>query len=102
VNQEKYDFVTNDSLLDYEFESEGPRGKIRKVVRFSLKNANGLTYFNLAFGDWNPLENKIDDRTVSDNNDTKKVLATVASTVLTFVSIFPDMPIYALGCTKWG
>ena len=43
-----YIYRTNDSFLDYEFTSEGPRGNIKKVVRFSRISANT---FNLAFGD---------------------------------------------------
>jgi hypothetical protein len=27
MNQPKYDFQTNESFLDYEFESDGPNGK---------------------------------------------------------------------------
>ncbi|WP_394371070.1 DUF6934 family protein [Sphingobacterium faecale] len=29
-----YQFKTNDSFLDFEFESRGPNGSIKKVVRF--------------------------------------------------------------------
>jgi hypothetical protein len=101
VNQERYKFVTNSSFLDYEFESDGPRGVIKKVVRFTPQNVNGLTYFNLAFGDWNENEKKIDDHSTSANSDSMKVLATVASTVVTFASAYPDMPIYAQGSTRF-
>jgi hypothetical protein len=40
--------------LEFEFESDGPKGKIKKVVRYSPQNANGITDFNLGFGDLNP------------------------------------------------
>ncbi len=36
-----YEYKTNEELLNYEFCSEGPNGKIKKVVRFTLRNANG-------------------------------------------------------------
>lgn len=32
--------------LDYEFESEGPKGKIKKLVSYVPQNARGVTYFN--------------------------------------------------------
>jgi hypothetical protein len=97
VNQDHYVFETNDSFLDFEFESCGPKGKIKKVIRYSPRNADGMTYFNLGFGDWNEVENRIDDSSTSDNRDTQKVLATVAATVLEFTAVYPDMPVYAKG-----
>jgi hypothetical protein len=99
LNQAKYDFQTNDSFLDYEFESDGPNGKIKKIVRFSPRNADGFTYFNLGFGDWNEAENRIDDLSTTNNGDTEKVLATVAAAVLLFTEAYPDMPVYAHGST---
>jgi hypothetical protein len=99
VNQEQYTFQTNESYLDFEFESDGPNGQIKKVVRYSPRNANGMTYFNLGFGDWNGAEGRIDDSSVSNNHDTQKILATVAATVLEFTAVYPDMPVYARGST---
>jgi hypothetical protein len=42
----------------YEFYSEGPVGKIRKVVAYQMIDKD---FFNLAFGDWNEERKKIDD-----------------------------------------
>jgi hypothetical protein len=42
---ERYSYETNDSFLDYEFISEGPKGKIKKVVRFT---AIGNNVYNLG------------------------------------------------------
>ena len=67
------------SRLDYEFDSEGPKGRIRKVVRYTLQNAGGIRYFNLGFGDLNKATDKIDDLAVTDNQDREKILATVAA-----------------------
>ena len=94
---EKYSYLANQELLSYEFESVGPKGGIRKVVRFTARNANGITYFNLGFGDLDVPTGKIDDLAKSDNNDRDKVLATIAAIVLDFTSIFPDIMIYAKG-----
>lgn len=72
-------------------------GVIKKVVRYSPQNAGGITYFNIAFGDWNEYTGKIDDNAVSNNHDRDKILATVAATVIEFTKQFPDTPVYARG-----
>lgn len=94
-----YGYKTNEDFLDYEFHSEGPHGKIKKVVRFTPRNANGITYFNLGFGDFNVANKNIDDQAISNNHDREKILATVALTVLEFTEHFPDLWIYAQGST---
>jgi hypothetical protein len=95
-----YEFKTNEGFLDYEFYSDGPKGKIKKVVRFTPQNANGTTYFNLGFGDWDIVENQMDDLAVSNNHDKNQVLVTVAQIVLDFTISFPDLWIYAKGSTS--
>jgi hypothetical protein len=50
MNFDAYQYKTSESYLDYEFYSEGPRGKIKKVIRYTPRNAGGITYFNLGFG----------------------------------------------------
>jgi hypothetical protein len=99
MNHNKYKYSASDTYLDFEFDSEGPRGKIRKIVRFSPENASGVTYFNLGFGDLNSKTGKIDDLAISNNQDREKILATVAATVLEFSQHFPDVMIYAKGST---
>jgi len=61
MNLQGYVYKTNEGFLDYDFYSEGPKGRIKKVVRFTPRNAGGVTYFNLAFGDWNESRKRIDD-----------------------------------------
>ncbi len=95
MNLERYEYYTNETFLDFEFASEGPKGKIKKVVRYSPQNANGITYFNLGFGDLNKETGKIDDFAISNNKDRDKILATVAATVLEFTDHFPDVMVYA-------
>lgn len=48
---EKYDFYMNETLQSFYFFSEGPKGKFRKVINFTLHNSYGTPYFNLGFGD---------------------------------------------------
>jgi hypothetical protein len=99
MNIDKYRFSVSDTFLDFEFDSDGPKGKIRKVVRYSPQNANGITYFNLGFGDLNRKTGKIDDLATTNNADRDKILATVAATVLEFTQHFPDVLVYATGST---
>src|SRR5687767_4890066 len=99
MNLERYEFEAHESLEQFKFISEGPNGKVKKLVEFIPRNMNGITYFNLSFGDWDEKNEEIDDLTISNNQDTKKVLATVSATVLAFTEQFPDMSIYATGST---
>lgn len=93
----KYDYSTEDQLLYYEFVSEGPKGRIRKVVEFSRTTVEGV--YNLAFGDLDETTGQIDDKTITNNGDSLKVLATVASTVYAFTSKYPDIWVFATGST---
>jgi hypothetical protein len=99
MNLDAYQYKTNESHLDYEFHSEGPKGRIKKVVRYTPRNAGGITYFNLGFGDWDEAKKRVDDRAITNNQDRDKILATVAITVLEFTRHFPDIPVYATGST---
>ena len=99
MNLDHYSLTTTKSFFDFEFYSEGPKGKVKKIVRYSPQNANGITYFYLSFGDWNENIKEIDYNVVSDNMDRRKILATVALTILEFTSRFPDIMVYAQGST---
>lgn len=99
MNFDRYNYKVSESFLDYEFYSEGPKGAIEKVVRFTLVSSPFFSYYNLGFGDWNEDKKKIDDFVVSNNLDAERVLATVASTIIDFTSRFPDVIIYAEGST---
>ena len=95
----RYTYKTNKAFLDYEFYSEGPKGAIKKVVRFTLVSSPAFSYYNLGFGDWNEKENTIDDFVVSNNRDAERVLATVAGIVIDFTDHYPAAVIYAEGST---
>jgi hypothetical protein len=49
MNLEKYSLKSAKNLTIFEFTSEGPRGKIKKLIQFQETNEPNL--FNLAFGD---------------------------------------------------
>ncbi len=78
IEGEKYIYKTNTSFLDYEFESIGPKGVIKKIARFNLLENN---IYNFGFGDLNHVTGEISDTVISNNNDGDKVLITVANII---------------------
>ncbi len=99
MDLEKYALLVNTDHRSYEFYSEGPRGRIKKVVQYrQLKNLNEKV-FNLGFGDWDEKDQKVNDKVTSNNKDRQKILKTVAATVLDFTKHYPDATIYAEGAT---
>lgn len=92
----RYTYLTNENFLDYEFGSTGPKGSIKKVVRFMQISDN---VFNLGFGDLDETTGEISDIAVTNNNDSRKVLATVAATIHDFILQYPDAWIIAKGST---
>lgn len=94
----RYQLAGNDILTTFEFVSEGPKGRIEKLVQFTSTNLKDV--YNLAFGDKDKITGKIDDTVISNNGDSEKVLATVTATVYAFTDKYPDVFIYATGSTK--
>jgi hypothetical protein len=92
----KYQYKSNDSFLDYEFVSNGPKGNIRKIVRFSRLSSK---VYNLAFGDLDEETGELNDRIVSNNKDSMIVLATIADIVNSFLSHFPERYVAVRGST---
>ena len=52
MNLERYDYIIARTYKKYYFYSEGPNGKIKKIVRFELFSYSPGPYFNLVLGDW--------------------------------------------------
>jgi hypothetical protein len=92
----KYAYKTNETFLDYEFESSGPKGKIKKVVRFTEIRKD---VYNIAFGDLDDQTGEISDTAVTNNNDSKKVLSTVSAIVFDFTEQYPGSWVVAKGST---
>ncbi len=99
MNLERYVYSTNKDLFNFRFNSSGPKGIITKGVRFTPENANGVTYFNLAFGDLDETTGHINDISRSNNEDRDKILATIAVITLEFTAYFPDFIVYVKGST---
>ncbi|MEI9956029.1 MAG: hypothetical protein WDM90_06920 [Ferruginibacter sp.] len=95
---DRYELKSDEDLTAFEFLSEGKKGQVEKVIQFSLVNQNNL--YNLAFGDKNLFTGEIEDKVVTDNGDSEKVLATVVAAIYAFCDKFPDAWIYATGSTS--
>ena len=70
MKQERYELESAQSLTVFEFVSVGRKGKIHKIIQFSLTNLKD--FYNLGFGDKDEQTGEIDDLSISNNGDTKK------------------------------
>ena len=95
---ERYQLKAEESLTVFEFTSDGPKGRIQKLVKFSETNLKDL--YNLAFGDKDLNTGELNDLSISNNGDSEKVLATVVSTVYAFTDYHANSFVYATGSTK--
>jgi len=98
MKYEKYHIETSSSFLKFEFISKGPNGSIKKQVIF--RQTDNANVYNLGFGDVDKTTGEINDVVITNNNDSQKVLATVALTVLRFFEKNPHKFVFAVGSTK--
>jgi hypothetical protein len=98
MHSKKYQLKSTSTFTRFEFISEGPKGAIRKLIEF--QETTNPEIYNLAFGDLNAETGEVDDLAISDNQDTDKVLLTVADSVYTFLNKFSGKFVYATGSTK--
>jgi hypothetical protein len=97
MKHSKYNYRSENLFLLYEFLSEGPKGLIKKMVEYSETATENV--YNLGFGDFEEKRGGINDLSVTNNGDSLKVLATVASTVYAFTEKYPKAWILATGST---
>jgi hypothetical protein len=95
---DRYELKAEKSLMIFEFVSQGPKGAIPKIIKFSETNLKDL--YNLAFGDKDFLTGDLNDLSISNNGDSEKVLSTVVQSVFAFTNYYTDGWIYATGSTK--
>lgn len=94
----KYPYRLKWVSVEFEFDSIGPRGVIKKVVGYKTKiDDEGM--INLSLGDWNEQLQLPDHESESKNGDTDMVLATVAATCITLMDLHPDIQVVAKGST---
>lgn len=97
MNQPHYNIRATSDRLQFEFVSEGPKGLIIKRIEYTY--IQSLDFWNLGFGDYGPTTQQIDDQTVSDNGDGRKVLATVVASLQEFITMYPDATVFFTGST---
>lgn len=95
---DRYELKSGEQLEMFEFVSDGPNGRIVKIVQYMPTNYKDL--YNLGFGDKNSFTGEIDDKVISNNGDSEKVLATVVATLYAFTDRHPEVTIYVTGSTK--
>lgn len=97
MNKTKYLYKSEGFFKVFEFVSEGPKGQIRKMVQYTDTGTENV--FNLAFGDYDENTDNINDISITNNGDSTKVLATLASTVYAFTEKYPNAWVFATGST---
>ena len=96
---ERYDIIeATEDYRDY-FYSSGPKGRIKKAVKFQHRPKIGPNAYNLLFGDYEETSGRTDDSAVSNNGDSRAVLRTVADIVEDFVNSHPEAIILIKGLT---
>ena len=98
MNKPKYLYNTEEHLLVFQFNSEGSKGLVKKMITYTYTGSTNI--YNLGFGDYDEETKSIDDKSVSNNGDSQKILATVASTIYAFTEKYPDAWIFATGSTS--
>jgi len=79
----KYQISTNEDQTIFRFVSDGPNGKITKIVIYQSMNEPDL--YNLALGDLDPITGEIDFDITTNNGDRDMILATISETVYSFL-----------------
>ncbi len=95
-----YDISENaDDYSEFKFISKGPNGSIIKVLTFQKLPVENL--YNLSLLDI--LEDgQLSDTNFSNNNDLRKILATITQTLLDYTSEFPERTIFFQGSDDAG
>jgi hypothetical protein len=91
----RYEYSTEAKAELFVFTSEGKKGRVKKLVVYSKMLEDDI--YNLAFGDYDENTGTIDDGVITNNNDSQKVLATVASTLYVFTEKHTNVWVYATG-----
>ena len=94
----RYQYRSEASMTFYQCVSEGPKGLIKKIVEYTETGTENV--YNLGFGDYDEKTKTTSDISVTNNGDSLKVLATVASTVYAFTQKNPKAWVLATGSTK--
>lgn len=95
------DIMSGIEIFDsHRFFSEGSNGRfelrtfITRVGRNSRQNL-----FNVGFGVWDDVLQKVDDTAETKNGDFRRILGTIATIALNFLQQYPSAFLYAEGST---
>lgn len=94
----KYPYKSEQKFKHFEFISEGPKGLIRKMVEYTETGNENV--YNLGFGDYDEKTGNINDKIVTNNGDSLKVLSTVVSTLYAFTAKYPNAKVFATGTSE--
>lgn len=83
----------------YLFFSVGKKGIFPKVIVYEPIAEN---IYNLAFGDLDILSGAVDDKSISNNGDLSKILATVIHSIVLFLDKNPYAQVNFKGSTLTG
>ncbi len=98
MNLKTYELEADRYSEVFEFTSQGPKGDIAKLIRFTpIVNRD---VYNLSFGDKNVVTGEMDDLAISNNSDSEQVLATVVLAVYRFTDFHKDAWVVAQGSSK--
>ena len=92
---DKYNYFINTSGFDYEFESIGNKGIIKKVASFTEIAKPSI--YNFGFGDLDENKGEIIDNISSNNGDHEKILVTLGYIILDFITQNPTAQILIKG-----
>ncbi len=95
---DKYALIAGSDATVFEFVRIGQKGTIRKIILF--QKTVEPNFYNLAFGDKDPVTGELNDLAASNNGDTGKVLATVVAALYSFLARYPEASVYATGSTS--
>ncbi len=101
MNLDRYECTAGPQFKSFSFQSIGPNGTIKKLIDYidipDVYLPDGRSVVNLRLGDWDESSQQVDDLVVSNNHDREKVLATVASTIISFTESHGRIPVFAEG-----
>lgn len=97
MKQKHYKYIRDEDCLWFEFDSVSEHKTVKKVVSYTPFQDNP-ELFNLALADAFP-DGSFSDKSVTNNDDMEKVMATVIQTLLRFFEKYPTKMIYVEGST---
>ena len=98
MRNQQYQLEFSKAFTMYQFVSIGPKGEIAKLIKYT--ETGKANVYNLGFGDKIGNTEDFDDEIISNNEDSIRVLATVAASVYLFTDNYPNAYIFATGSTS--